>query len=210
MKAEVIDIPQGLSTVSFRAYLQSEFARRCSANGNYSLRSFAMQLEIDHSTLSQLLRGKRTLTEKMIRRLSERFRLSRNEVDAFVTYESLLTPEPTREVIEIRRLVQDTLCLISNPYHLNILELVHLEEFRPDSHWIARVLDITVDEVNVALSRLVRLGLLEMSSAEKWSDKFGAREAELHSFVAAAIRNLSQRVLEYAPESRKKPIHHYQ
>jgi hypothetical protein len=97
--------------------------------------------------------------------------LSGTEVDAFVTYESLLTPEPAGQLIEIRQLVHDSLSLISNPYHLNILELIHLEEFRPDSRWIARVLDITVDEVNVAVSRLVRLGLLEMSSADKWTDK---------------------------------------
>lgn len=207
MKAEVVDIPQGLSAVSFRAYLKSEFARRCSANAQYSLRSFAMQLETDHSTLSQLLRGKRPLTEKMIRKLSERLPLSRNEVDGFVNYESLLTSEPAGELIEIRQLVQDTLSLISNSYHLNILELVHQDEFRPDSRWIARLLDITVDEVNVAVSRLVRLGLLEMSSVDRWSDKFGAREEDLCSFVAAAIRNLSEHVRECAPDSRKRSIH---
>jgi hypothetical protein len=49
-------------------------------------------------------------------------------------------------------------------YHFAILELTRLQDFQPDSRWIARVLGLNPDEVNIALARLMRLGLLEMVS----------------------------------------------
>jgi transcriptional regulator with XRE-family HTH domain len=57
-----------------RAILASEFTRRRRINPRYSLRAFARSVEIEHSTLSQLLRGKRTLTWKSIRLLAGRMR----------------------------------------------------------------------------------------------------------------------------------------
>lgn len=191
---EQYQIPETVTSLSFKAYLQSQLARRCSTNSQYSLRSFAMQLEIDHSTLSQLLRGKRRLTERMIRRLSGRLSLSAAAIDAFVGFENLQEPDPPAGIRETQQLLRDTLSLISNPHHLNILELVHLEEFRPDARWIARLLDITTDEVNIALSRLIRLGLLEMSTPTRWTDKSAGSGTRLSDFVSEAIENLSKRL----------------
>ena len=50
-----------------RAILESEFSRRKGVNPRYSLRAFARSVAIEHSTLSQLLRGKRAITWKSIR-----------------------------------------------------------------------------------------------------------------------------------------------
>ena len=191
---EQYQIPETLTSLSFKAYLQSQLARRCSTNSQYSLRSFAMQLEIDHSTLSQLLRGKRRLTERMIRRLSDRLSLSAAEIDAFVGFEKLQQPTESSGIGETQRLLRDTLSLISNPHHLNILELVHLEQFKPDARWIARLLDIPTDEVNIALSRLLRLGLLEMSTPTRWTDKSVGSATRLSDFITEAIVNLSKRL----------------
>jgi predicted enzyme related to lactoylglutathione lyase len=41
----------------FRELLQRELAKRCAENPQFSLRAFAKALRIDHSTLSQILRG---------------------------------------------------------------------------------------------------------------------------------------------------------
>ena len=52
--------------------------------------------------------------------------------------------------------------LISTPFsfflHQAILELTQVKGFQIDSRWIARRPGISVDEVNVALQRLLRLG----------------------------------------------------
>jgi transcriptional regulator with XRE-family HTH domain len=57
-----------------RAILDTEFSRRKRVNSRYSLRAFARSLEIEHSTLSQLQRGKRAMTWKSIRRIASRMR----------------------------------------------------------------------------------------------------------------------------------------
>src|SRR5215510_7096755 len=83
-------VPQLSSESNFRLYLQAELARRCLLNQQYSLRSFAVHLGIDHSTISQLIRGKRVLTEKAIMKLGERMGLDRDVIKAFVRQGKLL------------------------------------------------------------------------------------------------------------------------
>ena len=55
------------ASARLRAVLAEEFMRRKRVNPRYSLRAFARSLALEHSTLSQLLRGKRPLTWKAIR-----------------------------------------------------------------------------------------------------------------------------------------------
>ena len=49
-----------------RSVLQSEFVRRQQSNPRYSLRAFARSVGLDHSTVSQLMRGKRPITRKSV------------------------------------------------------------------------------------------------------------------------------------------------
>ena len=79
-------------------------------------------------------------------------------------------------------------------YHYAILELVRLKEFRPDSRWIARMLGITTDEVNIALNRLIRLGLLEMVDRKRGVDKSGDTAESIDEFACVAVERLSEQV----------------
>ena len=54
------------SAVRLRSLLQEEFFRRKKLNPRYSLRAFALSVGLDHSTVSQLLRGKRPITRKSV------------------------------------------------------------------------------------------------------------------------------------------------
>ncbi len=67
---------------TFAAVLRAELTRRCARNPSYSLRAFARALDVDHATLSQLLRGRRSLTREVIEQLGERLRLPRASVEA--------------------------------------------------------------------------------------------------------------------------------
>jgi transcriptional regulator with XRE-family HTH domain len=131
--------------MSFREVLEGEFRRRCARNPRYSMRAFARALSIDHSSLSQLLRGKRRLTTRSIRRLGAILRLSRQAIE--------------------------THCAEENDRAL--LGLVGTDLFRADSRWIATVLAIPVDEVNVSLQRLVRTRALVMKSRRNWEVTIG-------------------------------------
>ncbi|MGZ8853044.1 MAG: helix-turn-helix domain-containing protein, partial [Thermoanaerobaculia bacterium] len=49
-------------------------------NPRYSLRAFARSLQIDHSTLSQIVRGRRRVTTRAIRSLGVRLRMTPMQV----------------------------------------------------------------------------------------------------------------------------------
>lgn len=184
---------QRSSSTSFRLFLQQELAHRCSRNPQYSLRSFALQLDKDHSTLSQLLRGKRPMTRKTIEQIGSKLGLERDLIESFIARERIAGPHDA-PLAEIQQLTQDTAELVSNVYHYAILELVRLAEFKPDSRWIARVLDIPIDEVNIALNRLIRLRLLDMEARDRWVDKSGDTTASFDEFTGVAIQRLSEQV----------------
>jgi len=142
--------------MSFRQHLQQELARRCTKNSRYSQRAFARSLAVDHSTLSQILRGRRALSEARIRHFAKKLQMPEPQLEAFLTVEARRDP-----------LKMDAARVITDPLHREILELARLAEFRADSSWLARVLGTTVDAVNIALSRLLRLGLLQLPGAPK-------------------------------------------
>jgi uncharacterized protein (TIGR02147 family) len=197
MKRKTVDQnPEPLRSTGFRLYLQSELARRCSSNPQYSLRSFALQLGINHSTLSQLLRGKRVMTPRMVEALGERLGLRTEEIEAFAERERQADVRFLSN--EIRLLTVDTAALLSDGTHQSILELTHMEGFIPDSRWIARALDLTTDEVNMALSRLTRLGMLEMAEADRWIDRSGVdvtgADRYGDGYAQQVIRRLSEQV----------------
>jgi plasmid maintenance system antidote protein VapI len=62
------------AAIRLRTILAAEFARRRTRNPRYSLRAFARSVEVEHSTLSQLLRGERAVTWKSIERLARSLR----------------------------------------------------------------------------------------------------------------------------------------
>ena len=62
-------MPSKPASGSFRQRLQEELAARCARNARYSLRAFATFLGIDHASLSQLMRGKRAMSEPSMQRL---------------------------------------------------------------------------------------------------------------------------------------------
>lgn len=183
------DIP----ALSFRAHLQSELGHRCAANAQYSLRAFAQHLSVDHSTLSQVLRGKRALSSKAIESMGGKLKLPRSEIDRFVAYEQLVTAR-TGEFRELQQLACDTLCLISDASHYRIVELTRTNEFQPDSRWLARVLDLSVDEVNVVITRLLRLGLMEMEDRTRWRAYEIVPSSSFADFARHAVDNLAARL----------------
>ena len=69
------------NTGKFRKKLQNELLLRLKKNSNYSIRAFAKALEIESSSLSQIINGKRPLTLKMCQRLGKRLGLSPDEIN---------------------------------------------------------------------------------------------------------------------------------
>ncbi len=197
--------PEPFSPQSFRRHLQAELARRCADNPQYSLRAFARDLDVDHSSLSQILRGRRRLSERALRGFGERLGIAPDRIEAFVAHDSRRAAgegsDGEGELAFVRELTEDALAVVTSLEHYAILELLRLEDFRPDVSWIARVLGITTDEVQVALQRLLRLGMLEMRAADRWVDLSGDVTTVLEGVAYEAIRRLSERVRSRALEA---------
>jgi transcriptional regulator with XRE-family HTH domain len=129
--------------VTFRAVLQSEFARRRTANPRYSLRAFARFLALDHSTLSQILRGRRRLTARNVRALGPKLRLTASAIAEHCALE----------------------------HEAAVLAAVRRPGFRADSRWLATMAGIPLDDVNVTLQRLLRKRRLTMPSPARWAEE---------------------------------------
>jgi transcriptional regulator with XRE-family HTH domain len=122
-----------VDSIGFRGLLAGELTRRAAKNRRYSVRAFARHLGVDHATLSQWLRGRRTITPRTVALLAPR----------------LATTAGT-------------------PPDLAILALVPTTGFQANSRWIAATLGVSVDDVNMALQRLLRLRLLHMTTRDEW------------------------------------------
>lgn len=193
MKSHILHHDETPEPASFRLALQRELARRCAANARYSLRAFAKYLGVDHSTLSQLLRGKRQFNEQTIRKFGVRLGYDEATIDTWQHREAL---NQSKAAIpqEIKQLSEDMALLMTDMNHYALLELTRVEGFQADSRWIARMLGITVDEVNIVVQCLLRLGMLEMASPTRWVDQLGDAMSSLHAFNQASMAHYLEQV----------------
>ena len=112
---------------------------RCEKNSQYSLRSYAKALDMDCSTLSKILRGKRVLGKRLIRKLAPSLNLSLPEIEKFISYDirqKNLFIDRESDDLEYLQHTLDNFQIISDWYHYAILELMRLDYFIPDSKWI--------------------------------------------------------------------------
>jgi uncharacterized protein (TIGR02147 family) len=110
-------------------------------------------------------------------------------------------------VRELRHLSRDAALAVAEWHHHAILELTRLASFRPDVRWIARVLDVAVDDVNIAITRLARLGLLDMRSETQWVDAAGDAEGRVDGLSVRAIGAVAARARALAG-SNGAPAHY--
>jgi Domain of unknown function (DUF4423) len=152
----------------FREKLRRELEARRRANPRYSLRAMAAFLGTDHPTLSQVLRGKRPIPVSCVRRWGRKLSLTAEEVAAYVAAEHVPTDGTLLRQEQLRHWTAEALAIVTGRIHWQVLELLDTRDFQPDARWIAKQIGTGVDEVNVALTRLLRLQLLKMGPAGRW------------------------------------------
>ncbi len=150
-------------------------------NPRFSLRAWAKQLGLSHvAMLSMVLNRKRRLLPSLSSKISQQWvttgRLTETEARYFdmlvlfsnartneekIFYEKILSSlRPDRQ---FSCLSLDHFRIVSDWYHLAIVEMTQLKGFKADPHWIRLRLGGNVNEgqVSEAIERLVRVGLLE-------------------------------------------------
>lgn len=162
----------------FRTHLENELARRCRVNPNYSLRAFARSLGISPSYLSMAFNSKRPFSQKMIRKLSDK--------TGFLFQ------------AKFNQLKSDKFHFISDWYHFAILEIVNLSDAQPSYAWVAKKLKISMLLAKSAISRLIRLKMLEVDSSGHLRNISGNNTNLDDELVALARRKLQEQVLQKA------------
>jgi len=186
---------------NFRLFLQDELIRRTKKNPRYSLRSFAKSIGCDVSSLAKILSGKRAIGRITIMRLSSRLGLSAQATEIFLSKHRETKKEPPIGITaDYATLAADTFHVVSDWYYYAILELIQTDDFRAESKWISRVLGITSSEANIAIERLLRLGMIEVDSKTgHWKEAGSGRLTTLgNRFTNHAFQNLQRQVLEKA------------
>lgn len=203
MKSAQVGILENRSEeYDFVSLLQERFDAARRRNARFSLRSYARKLGLDHSTLSQILRGKRRLTCRIAESVGKRLGLS---AEAMQLYIEIVRNRPFSKrapgSVKSLQFNLDTFQLLSVWYHRALLELTHIQEFRPDSRWIAKALGISAADVNIALQRVLRLKLLEMCGPDRWLDKSGDAEFRSTALTEGASNRINQEVYELATQA---------
>jgi uncharacterized protein (TIGR02147 family) len=155
----------------YRALLRHELESRCERNPRYSLRSFARDLGVTSSRLSEVLRGRYGLSRDSATQMAKRLGWSNQEIDHFGDLVDLQHARSRQKKLaaqgrlsaynpQYRLLTADSFRVIADWYHYAILELTTLVGFKSDTKWIARRLGISLHLARGAIARLKRLGLL--------------------------------------------------
>jgi adenosyl cobinamide kinase/adenosyl cobinamide phosphate guanylyltransferase len=180
----------------FRERLRQELESRRKKNPRYSARALAAFLNADHSTLSQILRGTRRVPVSCLRTWVRKLRIDAEETAAYIAAEHAPDAQTAQRQHQLWHWTAEAMALTSEPVHWRILRLCRAREFRPDCRWIAGQVGAGVDEVNVALSRLLRLGLLQVN-AQGWNDTTGLRRLTAREFRKVALARVRKESTEW-------------
>jgi transcriptional regulator with XRE-family HTH domain len=170
----------------FRDRLERELEQRRASNTRYSLRAFAAFLETDHSTLSQILRGARPIPTDRLRVWGKKLGMSREEIAVYVAAQYVPSRQDRDRQEQLRHWTAEALAIVNDPCHEQIVLLTRRKGIRGDSRELARQLGVSVDRINIALSRLLRLRLLELGPAGRWKDLL-PRQDDVSNFRRIAL-----------------------
>ena len=141
-----------------RQILLKEFLEAQARNPQFSMRAYSRKVGVTQSAISEILSGKRKITEKMALKILAGLDLSPDLVQDIVASFKKKSDAHTRP---FKALDIDTFHLVSDWHYFALLSLSETKNFKSNPNWIAKRLDISLAKANDALDRLSRLGLLD-------------------------------------------------
>lgn len=160
---------------SYSKFLAAELEKRKSANALYSLRSMSLQLGISPTTLSNVISGKKKFSEKTAEEVSKKLRLSLKESKYFQTmvHHENSQDQNLKQILESHLIIlnpllrkkfeleEDYFIVLSEWYHIAIMELTYVFPKKLDAKLVSEQLNIDLETAQSALTLLERLDLLE-------------------------------------------------
>ena len=183
-------------------WLQQKFSEVSRQRPGFGLRDFARLLNMEPSAVSQVLSGRRRLTERTLGQVCERLRV-KPEVQTILV-ESLRAGRKMHKSapeISYSQTASDAFHAVADWHHHAILELTEVFDFNPSPRWIARELGITSTAAKIAIERLIRLGLLVRQGeavVKTASPMSNFSEGSMAGFTAPAIKEWQRQILKRA------------
>ena len=194
-----------------REVLRENLSERTAMNPSYSLRAFARDLQVSPQQLSNVINGKKGLSEAMTMSIGSRLGLSPHELKLFVeSSRAKFSRNKTVRMIAQAKLEQitnqadsttyleiDLFKIISNWYHFALVELIKISK-KPKNPiaLYSKRLGISENEVSLALGRLLRLELIS-KEAGYYKVNQDTMIAE-GSIPSEAVKNFHRQVMSKA------------
>lgn len=183
-----------LNTDKVKILLFEELASAQARNPHYSMRAYAKRVGIPQSAVSEILSGKRSLTQKYAHKILNAFSKSPAEVQSFYNPES-------ENQGTYRSLDMDTYHLIADWHYFAILSLAETADFRSSGSWIAQRLGISESLAREAIERLTKLDLLQYNSKKNKLSVTGESLAIASEISKPALKKACRQNLELATEA---------
>lgn len=207
---------------NYRTFLKSALAHRAKASEGYSLRGFAEKIQVSNSFLSEVLSSKKKLSVELAFKIAVKLDLTQAETQYFclmVQLEQEKDPVFREEILsrlsalnprqETRDLSIDVFKVISDWYHLAILELSYLPAFKIEPAYLAKKLKIPKVDAELAIERLMRLELLKKDARGIYrkADDYLLAESSVpqkafKNYHRQLLEKLVQALDEQAPDQR--------
>lgn len=191
-----------MQTEAFIQKIKLGLEERIQRNPSYSLRAFAKQLGISAATLSGILSGKRKLTAEMMGKIGFALNLAPEEVWDHQRQALGHVENPAHA--KFVELSQEMFMIVSEWYHLTILELMKLSDFEPNANWISKRLGVNSNQIKIAIDRLQRVGILEIHG-NVWVDKTDGFTTHYNpQQTSEAKKRYQKQILEKSMESLER------
>lgn len=179
--------------------LRDHFTEAQRKNSGFSLRAFAQRLKISPSSLSEILNGKRKVSQQLAAKILQNLGCDPREQNQILSLFGNLSKKDlgfTDKTKDALKLSADQFHVIGDWFHFAILSLSETRGFRAEPLWIAKRLGIQVPIAESALERLHRLGLIQWNRGKKTLRLTHTKFSSSDEITDQAIRRSHQGDLE--------------
>jgi len=184
--------------IDFQTYLQSELLRRKKLNSKYSLRAFARDLDVEVSSLSKIMRGKRKVSHALFGQMTARLGVSDSDIITLNQGEFFGLGQATPTYANISDEVAE---VMADWLHFAILELTRVRFFEGNLNWIALTLGEPVYKVKWAVERLQKTGYLLIKEDGTWVDSSEYITSIVPNLTSQTKMRVQSEILERAIRS---------
>ena len=147
------------------SFLKHKLTEIKQMNPSFSIRAFAKKAGISPGAMSEIVQGKRKITQKMAEKIIINLNLNPTERNLFLAEIGISKPFDLG-IKKVSFLSRSQFQFITEGYHFALLSLLKTKDFRNDISWIAQRLNISIERAQLAVNRLVQANLIRIEDGK--------------------------------------------